>query len=275
VEHFSVIALWIAFLIYGAALAVFIYHVSTRHPAMNRVGMLLAAAGLVFHSLALIARGVHAGHLPVMGAYESLVLVSWSITLVYHVLESFTRIRAIGLYVMPVVLVLLTVAWTRYRAPVGLAPALRSDVVVLHVLVMVLAVGCLYVAGGAAIIYLVEQAQLKRRHLGGVLGRLPSLGTLDKLICHATLLGLPFLTMGMIAGMIRAVTFAVPHWWSDPLVLLALAVWALYGLLLWGRLRRGWGGNRASWLAVAGLALLFVIRFAAVPYLSAFHKYGG
>jgi ABC-type transport system involved in cytochrome c biogenesis permease subunit len=81
--------------------------------------------------------------------------------------------------------------------------------------------------------------------------------------------------MGMIAGVIRAVTFDVPRWWADPLVLLALAVWALYGLLLWGRLRRGWGGNRASWLAVAGLVLLFVIRFAAVPYLSTFHKYGG
>jgi ABC-type transport system involved in cytochrome c biogenesis permease subunit len=274
-EHVSVIALWVAFLLYGAALAVFVYFLLTRRPALNRVGIVLAAAGLAFHTLALIARGLSAGHLPVVGAYESLVLVSWSITLVYHVLESFTRIRAIGLYVMPVVLILLTVAWTRYRAPIGLAPALRSDVVALHVLVMVLAVGCLYVAGGAAIIYLIEQAQLKRRRLGGVLGRLPSLGTLDKLIYHATLLGLPFLTMGMIAGVIRAVTFDVPRWWADPLVLLALAVWALYGLLLWGRLRRGWGGNRASWLAVAGLVLLFVIRFAAVPYLSTFHKYGG
>ncbi len=274
-EHVSVITLWVASLFYGAAFAVFVYYVYSRRPATHRVGMILTAVGLVFHTLALITRGVSAGHMPVVGAYESLVLISWSMTLVYHVLESFTRIRAIGLYVMPVVLVLLAVALTRYKTPVGLGPALRGDVVVLHVLVMAVAVGCLYVAGGAAIIYLIEQAQLKRRHAGGVLGRLPSLGALDKLIYHATLLGLPFLTMGMISGVIRAVTYGVPHWWVDPLVVLALAVWAVYGLLLWGRVRRGWGGSRASWLAVAGLVVLFVIRFAAVPYLSTFHTFGG
>ena len=273
-EHASVITLWIAFLLYAGAFAYFLYHLFSRRASMNRVGMILAALGLVFHAAALITRGVDAGHLPVAGAYESLVLVAFSLTLVYHVLESFTRIQAIGLYVMPVVLLLLTVAWTRYEAPGSLAPALRSDIVGLHAMVTLLAAGCLYVAGGAAIIYLIERGQLKRRHLGPVLGRLPSLGALDKLVYHAVLLGLPFLTMGMVAGVIRAVTDHVPDWWADPLVLLASALWAIYVVLLWGRMRRGWGGSKASWLAIAGLVLLFVIRFAAIPYLSNFHKYG-
>src|SRR5674476_1446876 len=108
---------------------------------------------------------------------------------------------------------------------------------------------------------------------GGVLGRLPSLATLDRLIYHATLLGVPFFTMGMAAGVIRAETFSVPRWWIDPMVLLSLAAWAVYLVLLAGRVRGEWDGRRISWLAVAGLALLLVIRFAAVPYLSGFHNY--
>jgi ABC-type transport system involved in cytochrome c biogenesis permease subunit len=274
-ERASVIFLWSAFLLYGAAFAVFLYHLFSKRPGMNRAGMVLAAVGLVFHTEALICRGISAGHVPVVGAYESLVLVAWSVTLVYHVLESFTRIKAVGLYVMPVVLVLLTTAWSDYRAPVGLMPALRSDVVVVHVIVMLVAVGCLYVAGGAALIYVIERDQLKRRRVGPLLGRLPSLGTLDKLVYHATLLGLPFLTMGMVAGVIRAVTYRVPHWWGDPLVLLALAAWFVYVILLWGHMRRGWGGSRASWLAIVGLVVLLAIRFVAVPYLSDFHTWGG
>jgi ABC-type uncharacterized transport system permease subunit len=273
-EHASVITLWIAFLLYAGAFAYFLYHLFSKRAIMNRIGMILAAGGLVFHAVALITRGIDAGHLPVVGAYESLVLVAFSLTLVYHVLESFTRIQAIGLYVMPVVLLLLTVAWTRYEAPGALVPALRGDIVGLHAMVTLLAAGCLYVAGGAAIIYLIERGQLKRRHLGPVLGRLPSLGALDKLVYHAVLLGLPFLTMGMVAGVIRAVTYHVSDWWFDPLVLLALALWAVYVVLLWGHMRRGWGGSKASWLAITGLVLLFVIRFAAIPYLSNFHKYG-
>ena len=108
-----------------------------------------------------------------------------------------------------------------------------------------------------------------------MLGRLPSLATLEKLVYHATLLGLPFLTMGMVAGIIRAETFNVPHWWVDALVLLSLGAWAVYLVLLWGRMRADWVGSRIAWLAIAGLVVLLVIRFAAVPYLSGFHTYGG
>jgi HemX protein len=235
----------------------------------------VAAAGLVGQTLGLIFRGVSAGHFPFVGIYESMVLVSWAIVLVWHVLESFTKIKAVGLYVMPVVLVLLTIALVKYDPPRGMVPALRSDIVIVHVSVMLVAIGCLYVAGGAAIIYLIEESLLHRRKTGGVLGRLPSLASLDRLIYHATLLGLPFLTMGMAAGVIRAETFKVPGWPTDPMVLLSAVAWAVYLALIAGRVRGDWSGRAVSWLAVAGLILLLVIRFAAIPYLSGFHTYGG
>jgi ABC-type transport system involved in cytochrome c biogenesis permease subunit len=274
-EHASVILLWISYLLYAGAFAVFVVQFLTKSPSLTRVGLWIAAFGLVFQTVAIILRGVHAGHVPFVGAYESLVMVSWSIVLVWHILESFTKVRAVGLFVLPVVLALLTVAWTQYNVPVGLTPALRSDIVVLHVVVMLTAIGCLYVAGGAAILYLIEEALLRRHHADGVLGRLPSLGTLEKLVYHATLVGLPFLTAGMLAGTIRAETFNVPQWWSDPMVLLAIFAWALYAALLWGRVRADWVGSRIAWLAVTGLVVLLVIRFAAVPYWSGFHTYGG
>lgn len=274
-DQTSTICLWLAYLLYAAAFAVFVVAFFTQRPGLNRLGLMAVAVSLVFHTAALITRGVSAGHFPFVGAYESLMLVSWAIALVWHVLESFTKIKAVGLYVMPVVLVLLTLALVEYEAPRSLVPALKSDIVILHVAVMLVAIGCLYVAGGAALIYLVEEALLRRRRPGGVLGRLPSLATLDRLIYHATLLGVPFLTMGMAAGVIRAETFSVPRWWIDPMVLLSLAAWAVYLVLLAGRVRGEWDGRRISWLAVAGLALLLVIRFAAVPYLSGFHNYGG
>ena len=274
-EQASVILIWLAYLLYAAAFAVFLIGFFTQRPWTNRAGLIVAAAGLVAQTLGLILRGVSAGHFPFVGIYESMVLVSWAIVLVWHVLESFTKIKAVGLYVMPVVLVLLTIALVKYDPPTGLAPALRSDIVIVHVAVMLVAIGCLYVAGGAAIIYLIEETLLRRRKTGGVLGRLPSLASLDRLIYHATLLGLPFLTMGMAAGVIRAETFKVPGWPTDPMVLLSAAAWAVYLALIAGRVRGEWSGRTVSWLAVAGLVLLLVIRFAAVPYLSGFHTYGG
>ena len=274
-EQTSVILIWLAYLLYAAAFAVFLIGFFTQRPWMNRLGMIVAAAGLVGQTLGLIFRGVGAGHFPFVGIYESMVLVSWAIVLVWHVLESFTKIKAVGLYVMPIVLVLLTIALVDYDPPRGMVPALRSDIVIVHVSVMLVAIGCLYVAGGAAIIYLIEESLLHRHKTDGVLGRLPSLASLDRLIYHATLLGLPFLTMGMAAGVIRAETFKVPGWPTDPMVLLSAATWGIYLALIAGRVRGDWSGRAVSWLAVTGLILLLVIRFAAIPYLSGFHTYGG
>jgi len=274
-DQTSTICLWLAYLLYAAAFAVFLVAFFAQRPGMNRLGLIVAAVALAFHTVALITRGVSAGHFPFVGAYESLMLVSWAVAMVWYVLESFTKIKAVGLYVLPVVLGLLTIALVEYQAPRSLVPVLKSDIVIMHVAVMLVAIGAFYVAGGAALIYLVEEALLRRRRSGGVLGRLPSLASLDRLTYHATLLGVPFLTMGMAAGVIRAETFSVPHWWIDPMVLLSLATWSVYLVLLAGRVRGDWDGRRISWLALAGLALLLVIRFVAVPYLSAFHTYGG
>jgi ABC-type transport system involved in cytochrome c biogenesis permease subunit len=273
-EQISIILVWLAYLLYAAAFAVFLIGFFTQRPWANRLGLIVAAVGLVAQTGGLILRGVEAGRFPFVGLYESMVLVAWAVVLVWHVLESFTKLKAIGLYVMPVVLVLLTVALVAYDPPAGLVPVLRGDIVVVHVVVMLVAIGSLYVAGGAAIIYLIEERLLRRRKTGGVLGRLPSLAALDRLIYHATLLGLPFLTMGMAAGVIRAETFRVPGWATDPMVLLSAAAWAVYLALIAGRVRGDWSGRAVSWLAVAGLVLLLVIRFAAVPYLSGFHTYG-
>lgn len=274
-EHLSAIVLWVAFLLYCAAFATFLLQVFGRHEGLNRVGVWLVVGAWALQTVALVTRAVAAGHFPVVGAYESLNAVAWSVVAVYLVLELFTRVKVVGLYVTPVVIALLVAALVAYEAPRELMPELRSDIVVLHVIVMLTAVGALYVAGGAALIYLFEESQLKRRRPGGVLGRLPSLATLDRLIYHATLVGLPFLTMGMAAGVIRAETFAVEQWWLDPMVLLAAAAWLVYALLLWGRMRADWGGRRVAYLAVTGLVLMLVIRFAAVPFLSGFHTYGG
>jgi ABC-type transport system involved in cytochrome c biogenesis permease subunit len=274
--HASIIFSWVAYLLYGAAFAFSLYHLFSRRPVMNRLSLACAASALACQTAAIALRGLAVGRVPVVGAYESLSLAAWSIVVVYLMLELIAKVKAIGLYVMPVVLLLLTVGLLQHETVAGaLAPALRSDIVVLHVIVVFTAIGCLYLAGGAALIYLIEDALLKRRRPDGVLGRLPSLATLEKLVYHATLVGLPFLTMGICAGVIRAETFEVARWWVDPMVLLSLAGWVVYVVLLWGRMRAGWVGTRLAWLAVVGLVVLLVIRLAAVPYLSGFHTYGG
>src|SRR5674536_363003 len=79
-DQTSTICLWLAYLLYAAAFAVFVVAFFTQRPGLNRLGLMAAAVSLVFHTAALITRGVSAGHFPFVGAYESLMMVSWAIT---------------------------------------------------------------------------------------------------------------------------------------------------------------------------------------------------
>ena len=273
-EHAQVVTFWLSFLLYAAGFVYLLYFLVTKREAQNRIGLGCVIAGWLLETVTLALRWAQAGHVPVVGAYESITTLTWAVVAVYLVLEWRTRIKALGLYVMPAVLVFLTIAWMAYSAPAALRPALKSDIVVIHVIVIFTAVAAFVVAGGAALIYLIEDRELKRRKIGPVLGRLPSLRTLDQLVNHAVMFGLPFLSMGIVAGIIRAETFGVLHWWRDAVVLLAVIAWVIYAGLLYLRHASGWRGRRSAWLALAGLVCLLAIRLVAVPYLSNFHDWG-
>jgi cytochrome c-type biogenesis protein CcsB len=275
VERVEIICFWLAFLSYATALVFFVYYFFTRRESQNRIGVAFAVAGFVLQMAAIALRDSRTGHAPVVGTYESLLTISWAMMVVYLLLEWRTHIKALGLYVMPLVLVFLGIAWAGYSAPAALQPALESDLVIIHVIVIFTAVAAFVVAGGSAVIYLIEERQLKGHHGGRVLGRLPSLQALDRLTDHAIMFGLPFLTMGIIAGVIRAESFKVEAWYGDPLVLLAIGTWLVYAALLALRHFAGWRGRRTAYLAIVGLVCLLTIRFVAVPYLTDFHNWGG
>lgn len=273
-ERLQVIFLWVAFLAYATAAVLFLYYLLSKRDLYNRVGLLAAVAGWAFQTASLILRWAAAGRPPVVGSYESLTTIAWCVVAVYLVLEWRTRITALGLYVMPAVCVLLAAAWTQYETPAAIMPALKSDIVVIHVIVIFTAIAAFIVAGGAAAIYLIEERLLKRGHPGGVLGRLPSLVALDRLTGHAIMFGLPFLSMGIVAGIIRAEKFGVQHWYSDALVLMSIGAWLVYLAFVYLRIERGWHGRKPAWLAIAGLVCVLLIRVVQVSHLTHFHTWG-
>jgi ABC-type transport system involved in cytochrome c biogenesis permease subunit len=265
----------LAFLFYAAAFVLFFYYLLSKREVQNRLGMTAAVLGWICQTAALALRGIEAGHLPVVGAFESITALTWAVVTLYLVLEWLTRIKALGIYIMLAVCALLAIAWGGHRPPLELMPALRSDIVAIHVAVIFTALAAFVVAGGGALLYLIEDSVLKRRRPGAVVGRLPSLRTLHYLMTHAAMFGLPFLSMGIAAGIIRAESFGVRHWWQDAVVLLAAGAWLVYAILVYGHLAAGWRGRYVAYLALVGLGSMLAIRLVAVPYLSDFHHWGG
>lgn len=94
---------------------------------------------LVANILALVIRGVLAGHLPFTGRYEALIIYTCMISSVVLCLVLIFRYKSLILYVTPLILILLLVALTAHqRTPGPLAPALRTPLFGIHVVLIFL-----------------------------------------------------------------------------------------------------------------------------------------
>src|SRR4030067_653128 len=100
--------------------------------------------------------------------------------------------------------------------------------------------------------YLLQEKQVKRKKMGAMFKRLPSLDVLDDINYRCLTIGFPLLTLGIITGSIWA-EYAWGSYWSwDPKETWSLITWLLYAALLHGRLTVGGRGRTAAILATLG-----------------------
>jgi ABC-type uncharacterized transport system permease subunit len=88
--------------------------------------------------------------------------------------------------------------------------------------------------------------------------RAPSLVTLESLAARTIAFALPILTLGMAAGFAR-----IRHGSElDPLIVLTVITWAVYGVFLALRFGAHWRGRRAAYMTLAGFALVVALQLS-------------
>ena len=107
-----------------------------------------------------------------------------------------------------------------------------------------------------AIMYLIQEHQIKNKRLGSFYSRLPSLATLDGLNYTALIYGFTMLTVGMITGSMYAQYAFGTYWQWDPKEVWSLITWLGYAVLLHQRLTVGWRGRRAAIMAIFCFSVL-------------------
>jgi len=108
----------------------------------------------------------------------------------------------------------------------------------------------------SAIMYLLQERQLKARRPGTFYYRMPSLETLDRLTLMTLTAAFPFLTVGLALGFVRAGRAWGRDLVGDPLALFSLVMWLVYAATLSGRVIGHWHGRRAAYFSIAGFCVL-------------------
>jgi ABC-type uncharacterized transport system permease subunit len=128
----------------------------------------------------------------------------------------------------------------------------------LHFLAAMLAYSLLTLAALHAVFMGFTESALHKRLLMQSLNSLPPLLTMERLLFRMLTLGFAFLTLTVGSGVFFAEAIFGKPFLLDHKTLFALASWAIFATLLFGRHVWGWRGRRALHWTLAGFAALLL-----------------
>jgi cytochrome c-type biogenesis protein CcsB len=268
---------------YLVSMLIFFAFLASKNRIVGLTASCVAYFGFIVQTAAIILRwkesyDMGVGHAPLSNLYESVVFFSWTIILIYGIIELKYKYRVVGAFVVP--FALLGMAWAQTGLESGiepLVPALQSNWLLYHVITCFLGYAAFAVACGISIMYLIKEkleGATGNASAGGLLAMFPSIKILDDLNYKAIMIGFPLLTLGIITGAAWA-NYAWGTYWSwDPKETWSLIVWLIYAAFLHARITRGWVGRRAAILSVVGFAATIFCYLGVNLFLSGLHSYG-
>lgn len=221
-------------------------------------GFLCIAA--CFHLLHWIFASWHLQASPLESIHFALSAASWVAVVTFLFVGRKRQLDALGLFVGPFALAFLIASQV-----VGVtrpAPGLSRVLLSLHVTANLLGLGFVFLAAGAATLYLYVERSLKRKRKGVLRGRLPSLDTLDFFGYRLLLIGFPLLSFGVVTGGMFFSELGVTSHISLLRAVLGYATWIVVLAVLLLRVLSGWRGRKAAYGVLTGglfLGLLLVV----------------
>ena len=257
---------------YSASLALYIWNLRepSRVAGIGATASLVGALGL--HYLALLARSRAIHAVPYDDLFGSLSLFAWLLAATYLVLEAIHRRRAVGPFVLPIVLVVFVLAHASEAQPIKAPPA-QGPLFAFHVTLNILAYSAFAISFVLSVIYLVQNRRLRVHKLGAVGWRFPALDDLERMARSSVLIGCGSLAAGMTAGFIWAHRLQGRYWDGDPKDIITILILALYvGYTLLARTATG-RGARASAFCIFNFMFVIFSYSIVNRYLSHFHRY--
>ncbi len=234
----------------------------------------ILVAGFSVHTVFLIHQYIAMGTAPVLSLKSALGFFAWSITGAYLLFQLRFRLMVLGSFIAPLAAVLMILSSTiPGTETVEVSPLFKSIWLTIHVVTIFAGDGMFAIMFAAAVMYLLQEGQIKGKRFGFLYTRLPSLQTLDSINHHALVIGFPLLTLGMVSGAIYAQQALGTYWQWDPKEVWSLITWLAYAVLLHERLTVGWRGRRAAVMSIVCFGLL-IFTFIGVSLLfSDYHSF--
>jgi len=259
--------------LYAAAFVAYGLHFARRTPVIGRTATTILVAATLAHTFIIGMETMEAGQVPVGGATSFISMFVWLLAVAYLYTEVTTDERAMGVFILPLLVALQAIPALE-ASPEVRSAVLRGPLFGIHVSSLLFAYASFALACVIGITYVLLFKEIKTKHLGVFYARLPSLQVLDQMNQRAIVVGWVFLTIGLVAGVAFAMQAHVPSMLSveDPKIFVALICWAVYSFELFAARRIGWAGRRTAYLSALGFAIV-LLNFVPISYLTSSHRF--
>ena len=258
----STLWLRVAALLYTLGLLHAVLTVVRRRERLFRIAMGGFALGSVFHLVSIIEQGLADGRCPVNNFFETMSLCGWILSATFIAVYYRYKAESLSVFIFPLVFIMTMVAsLSKPWHPID-NPKILGAWLVSHIVFALLGYAALVVTAVAAVAYLFQERELKRKRPHGFYYRLPALGTLDDLVARSLGTGFVFVTGGVIAGSIWAFLKHGAGWLGDARIGIAFLTWAFYLAMVFFRVAAGWRGRKTAILSIAALVCFAVTWYA-------------
>ncbi|HKB70921.1 MAG TPA: cytochrome c biogenesis protein CcsA [Thermoanaerobaculia bacterium] len=243
----------LALLLYGAAEGFSIVSLRKNSDSLARWTTVFLVSGLVVHFVALQIRARRIHSVPYRDLSDSMSFFAWMIALAYVILFFRHRERSTGPFLIPLVLLFLAISLLTRPATLPARKELSGSLFAFHVTMAILGYAALSLSFVLALLYLIQNRQLRQRRTGLLFSRLPALDVLDRMEHTAVAVGFSALAVSATLGMI----WAKKNWGTvwDAKLGATLLVLVVYAVALFSA-PLGLKGKRTAFVSIVGFSLV-------------------
>jgi cytochrome c-type biogenesis protein CcsB len=253
----SLFWLRVALALYALGLLHALITVIGRRMQTFRYALGAISLAVVLHSVSIIESGLAQNRFPVANFQEAVSALALVIAIVFFAVYWRYRLEALGVFMFPLVFMLTLAAVLSTDTPNG-GPILRSFWLPLHAGMFLLGDTLFFLTFVTALMYLLEERELKSKKPRAFYYRLPPLAVLDEISQKTLAWGFPLVTVGISIGAFFASRNMGRDWALDPKIAWSFVTWLIYLGLVFSRWTAGWRGRKAAYLAIAGFAAVVV-----------------
>lgn len=158
----SFFAYLVATLFFGGAVKGAKSEVSYRNSRSGMIGLIITIIGFLTHVGYFITRWMASGHAPVSNMFEAVTALGMMLVLAFIILYVIYKTPSLGLFALPIAIVIIGYASMFPTEVTPLIPALKTKWLAIHVITTILGEAILAISAVAGLILLIKEVDVKK-----------------------------------------------------------------------------------------------------------------